>query len=217
MNKYQKTAEFIQNKLLADVSFIYKQNNNKLILKLSDKNLLESKNNTIVSSTALGYCVEEFLCNELTKKYPDFYYRNLEKTQRSSYDLFVFYNDIKILINFKMEKKNNNAIAALAQIRKDYIEKDNNYEKLFLIFKTSYSIKNVSINIENKFNSFFLEQCFFAEIKTDNRSWSKNNDNLSGRILYNHTKNGLKKLENISFLETKQNILKFIEQKKKWN
>ncbi len=213
MNNYQNTAQNVINQIEEDINNIFQETNNKLILGFGNENLLELDDNCIQSSTAIGYCLEEFISKKLLNTRPNFYKRETTSTQRSSYDLYVEQNNIKILINLKANKKNNNAIAALGQLYKDYMMTNSDDEKLFLIFKTNYFIANSQIHIKD-FDSFFFEQCHFSNMRTDNRSWSKINNNLSGRIQYNQKSSGLINISEISYLKTKNNLNDFIDRKR---
>ncbi len=211
MNKYQLTAQKAKITIEQDVNNIFQKHNNKLELKFGNYNLLTNENNCISSSTAIGYCMEEFICNYLCYTYPTKYKRITGSTQNSSYDLTITLNDIKILVNFKVVKKLNNAISALKKFKADYIDIDNQ-EKLFLIFKTNYQIKDKYILIQN-INSFYFEQIYIKHLTTDNRSWSKKNDNLSGRMQYNEKTHGLKNISEISYQDTSHQLLSFIDDK----
>ena len=213
MNIYQKTAKDFQKKIEKDVREIYKSHKNELILKLVEENLLEFAHNSIESSTAIGYCLEEFIIKKLRLIDKDFYKRDKRSTQNSSYDLYAYQNNVKILINLKANKKNNNAISALGKLYDDYVLANQKQKKLFLIFKTNYLIKDMKIKIRG-IESFYLEQCNFDLIKTDNRSWSKDNNNLSGRIQYNSKKDNLNLIEYISYENTIENLKKWIKIKK---
>ena len=211
MNEYQKTAKWFKNKIKNDIDLIYKLSSNELILELAKENLLELKDNCIESSTAIGYCIEEFIYKKLHRLDSNFYKRNNSSTQRSSYDLWVLKNKILILINLKVNKKNNNAIAALNQIYKDYCLSNPDQEKLFLIFKTNYKIKNKMIKIENT-NCFYFEECKFNLIKTDNRRWSVKGGELSCRLQYN-SNNKMNEIKDISYKDTFLKIKKLIKKR----
>ncbi len=216
MTNYQNTAKNIIEQLNKDVKEIFESINNKLVLEFGKENLLELDDNCIEFSTTIGYCLEEFISKKLLSIKPDFYKRDNRSTKKSSYDLYVKQNNIKILINLKANKKNNNAIAMLGQLYKDYISTNNDSEKLFLVFKTNYRIDDAAIIIKGV-DTFFLEQCDFNVMTTDNRNWSKDNNNLSGRIQYNTITNKLIDISEISYLDTKDNINKFIQTKRNKN
>ena len=209
MNNYQKTAKQFQKEITKDINHIYQDMNNEMKLEMGGVNLLELVNNVIESSTAIGFCLEEFIAKRLTELKPNFYQRQSTKTQNSSFDLYVIKNKIKILINLKVNKRNNNAIAAISQFKQDYFSNEDQKEKLFLIFKTNYNISESKIKVESTY-SFYFEQCNFDLIRRDGRNWSKEGNKLSGRMQYNSKPSNLKDISKISYQQTKESFLKKI-------
>ncbi|WP_419198145.1 UpaP162 family type II restriction enzyme [Mycoplasmopsis felis] len=112
-------------------------------------------------------------------------------------------------MNIKLEKKNNNAIAAISQLISDYeywINKDKQVH--FMVLKINYSfnkdLENRKIVI-NELKSFYLEEINFANGHLqDHRNWSSNYNANSGRLIispsfYNKNKN---KDSEISYIKT---------------
>ena len=210
MNNYQKVAKQFQKEITKDINHIYLDINNEIELKMGGVNLLELSDNVIESSTAIGFCLEEFITKKLIELKPNFYQRQKTKTQNSSFDLYVVKNNIKILINLKVNKNGNNAIAAISQFKQDYFLEEKEKEKLFLIFKTNYNIVESKIKVESTY-SFYFEQCNFDLIRSDGRHWSKKGNKLSGRMQYNPKPSNLKDISKISYKKTKKDFLQFIE------
>ncbi|MDE6473248.1 MAG: hypothetical protein K2K73_02435 [Ureaplasma sp.] len=148
------------------------------------------QDNCIKSSTAIGFCLEEFIVNKLIDRTKNnilneeiFIERNNTKgTQNSSYDFYCKYKNELFLINLKADKGSNNAIAAINQLYLDYVQNNQNYIKHFLILKLSYKIKESKIEI-NDIYSYFLEEVDFSKgYRSDSRNWSKKYNNNSGRL-----------------------------------
>ena len=227
INNYYDSIKYVQKKLAEYVEQIYKIYGNELLLRVEDYNLLSNENNSIESSTAIGYLMEEFLTSKLstyTSKHNGKNEIKLQKlsntsTQDSSYDCYVEFNNIYIMINIKFQKKGskNNAISAINKLYNDYVLTNPKQEKAFLIFKTNYylgkSLKDLQrkIIIEN-IESFYLEEIDFSTgHKQDHRNWSAKFEPNSGRlqvtkafrtlhtlvkdyISYNHTYNMIKNI-----------------------
>jgi hypothetical protein len=135
----------------------------------SDKNCIES-------STAIGFCIEEFIVTKLidytnTKK-SIIYKVNKDQnsTTKSSYDCYSNLLDkSKCLINIKADKKNNDAVAAINALYNDYVKTKPNIDKHFMVLKINYEISHAKskkksgekcihiLNIE----SYFLEEISF--------------------------------------------------------
>ena len=206
MNNYQKSAIEFQKEITNDINLIYTKHNHNLNLELSSTNVLSQKS-SVNGSTAIGFILEEFLILNLLKLKPKLYYRSKASTNDGSYDLYAKKNNIKILINLKVNKSkgsNNNAISALTKLITDYCL--DGEQKLFLVFKTYYDV-DTSIKIKKTF-SYFIEQILPQYIKIDNRRWSENSNELNGRVNYNYSK-GLLKLSEISYEKTVQKIYNF--------
>jgi len=172
MSKYSETAKKFINNFENDISEIIKKNNKKFELKINEINLLSNEQNALSSSTAIGYCLEEYFSEQLISKYPIKYEKIKNSTQNSSADLLSKSENIKILINFKVSKlpeDGNNAIAATNKLHNDYVLTDSNTEKLYLIYKFKYKIENKLINIIET-ESFYIEQIDFNNIKSDKRN-----------------------------------------------
>lgn len=110
--------------------------------------------------------------------------RTGHSVSETSYDCISdIHNGIRALVNVKVCKSGgaNNAVAAIQQLYKDYVETDPKVEKCFLVLKVHYgfchSIRNASqgeraISIE-KVEAFFLDDVDLSkEHLQDHRSWS---------------------------------------------
>ena len=204
MNQYYQNILDFQDQIKFYLDCIFKECEKKLLFQLGDCNLLQNESNCIVSSTAIGYALEEFVVSKLeeythrdgsTKYKID---RIDGATSGKSYDCFSYKeNGCKFLINVKTQKKGayNNAIAAITQLYKDYCLDDSDKEKSFVLLKIFYSIDDAIEKCDNKLaktrlihiddvKSFCLEEVDFSEdFKQDNRSWSKENKKNSGRLV----------------------------------
>ncbi|MFC2751530.1 MAG: UpaP162 family type II restriction enzyme, partial [Metamycoplasma salivarium] len=123
-NKYwEKSLEF-QEEITSYISEILRVYGNELLLRIEELNLLSAKNNCISSSTAIGYCVEEFLVSKLetytnsTPKTKFRIQRDNTSTQNKSYDCYSEQGNDLYLVNLKVNKKNNNAVAAIDRLYK---------------------------------------------------------------------------------------------------
>ncbi|WP_258555699.1 hypothetical protein [Mesomycoplasma hyopneumoniae] len=63
---YYKVLKFFQKQIEDYTKQIFKVYGNELTLKLEDYNLLEDENNSIESSTSIGFIIEEFLTSKLS-------------------------------------------------------------------------------------------------------------------------------------------------------
>lgn len=180
---------------------IFKVYGNELELLLQDYNLLTHPDNCLSSSTAIGYVMEEFLVSKLEIYTQNHTNGNGYRIQRkpgrttdASYDCFSQLNNAEktsILINLKAcrSKGANNAVAAITQLYKDYVESDPDQEKGFLILKVVYDIhiskrdNKRKIGIVN-IDAYFLEEYDLYNGHTqDYRAWSKDQKNRnSGRL-----------------------------------
>jgi hypothetical protein len=161
-------------KVLEYVKQILKVCGNELLLRIEDLNLLSCENNCIESSTAIGYCMEEFIVSKLltyTKNHANekgeyVISRDNVNTQNSSFDCYCKNNGVQYLINLKANKSNNNAVAAIKQIYVDYVLNQPNQVKHFMILKLNYSIgsgKGEQRKILIKeVEAYFLEEINFA-------------------------------------------------------
>lgn len=199
---YQKSKEF-QQKLLEYATNIFKSYGRELVLRLEEYNLLQNKNNCIESSTAIGFILEEFIVSKLemyTHCDDDEYRidRFIGATTTESYDCFSLSDGVKYMINIKAEKigKQNNAIAALNQLYKNYCIEEPAQEKNYIVLKVKYNIRNAyeeneykrakprHLYIEN-LETYCIEEIDFSKgHRQDNRSWSKTKTTTNnGRLI----------------------------------
>lgn len=226
---YSEKLRYVQNKLQEYIATILKVYGNELLLLLEDCNLLQSPHNCIASSTAPGFILEEFIVSKLatfTQNHDGekevIVKRNEGSTISSSYDCYVDYKDVKILINHKAEKEdvNNNGIAAINKLYRDYVLSEPEQEKAFLVLKLGYKYIVSQRDCQRKFfissiDSFFLEEIDFSkEHKQDHRNWSKNFKSSSGRLMVDRAFRANHHVEDnqMSYSETKQVITKLKEQ-----
>ncbi len=150
--------------------------------------LSKKKNNCIETSTAIGYCLEEFIVSKLI----DFTNSNNEEdicilrdngsTQNISYDCYSFFRNEKFLINIKAEKGTNNAISAIKQLYNDYVVVDKDIIKHFLVLKIHYDIRDRKIVIDD-IDGYFIEEIDFSNgYCADKRNWSDNYKKVSARL-----------------------------------
>jgi len=225
-NRYYSAIEDFQKEIEKYVTEIFKVYGNELLLRLEEYNLLAHDKNCLESSTAFGYIIEEFLVSKLeiySKSHTGKEYkiqRTDGSTTTSSYDCFSLLKDIKILVNIKADKKNNNAIAAINTLYEDYIQNPEK-AKAYLTLKIHYSIKKSHRDSErkifvDKISSFFLEEIDFSKgHKQDHRNWSeKEYKSESGRLQVSESFRSERKLEKdkISYENTKK-MLKRIANK----
>lgn len=130
-NNYWEQALKFKCKILTYVKTILQVYGNELVLKIEDLNLLKNDDNCIQSSTAIGFCMEEFIISKLkifTKDHDgvnDFaIQRENINTTGSSYDCYSFVGKEKFLINVKVDKGSNNAIAAINKLHTDYVKSE---------------------------------------------------------------------------------------------
>ncbi len=73
MNNYSEVAIELQSKLEEAINNIFEITNNEISINVEDVNILQRDNNSINSSTAIGYILEEYLIfkNLYYKKYLD--------------------------------------------------------------------------------------------------------------------------------------------------
>lgn len=71
MNNYSEVAIELQSKLEEAINNIFEFTNNEISINVEDVNILQRDNNSINSSTAIGYILEEYLIfkNLYYKKY----------------------------------------------------------------------------------------------------------------------------------------------------
>ncbi|ATI73271.1 UpaP162 family type II restriction enzyme [Mesoplasma florum] len=208
MNNYQKDAKFCIKDLREKIQKYIESENNEFKLELNGINLLEDKLSAVKSSTAFGYCIEEFFSKKLSDDYPDIFKRVEGGTQGSSFDLLRLPHKeettTEIMINFKaslLPADANNGIAALNKLFNDY-SKEIRKEKLYLICKFKYSIEQDGIVKIKEIDLFYLEQVPFCLIGQDKRNWSSEFNFKSGRLQVSKKtiKNSLKPLNEISYI-----------------
>nr|WP_307926645.1 hypothetical protein [Mycoplasmopsis bovis] len=61
MNNYSEVAIELQSKLEEAINNIFEITNNEININVEDVNILQRDNNSINSSTAIGYILEEYL------------------------------------------------------------------------------------------------------------------------------------------------------------
>lgn len=137
-------------------------------------------------------------------------------TTANSYDFYVDFKNIRILINHKAEKEGgeNAGIAAINKLYSDYVLCDPKREKAFLVLKLKYKYIISKKDNQRKFfifdiNSFFLEELDFSKgHKQDFRNWSKEFKSSSGRLVVdeNFKKQHHISDEEMSYAKTKQFI-----------
>ena len=197
-NKYYDSLKFVQAKLEEYLKSIFKTYGNELLLRLEDYNLLSNPNNCIETSTAIGFIIEEFITSKLsvyTRNHNGINDIKLNKltnisTQNISYDCYVNFNNIFVMINIKSQKEGskNNAISAIGKLHNDYVNTNPKQEKAFLILKTDYDFDKSKIDLERKIfikkiESFYLEEVDFKQgHKQDSRNWSSTFNANSGRL-----------------------------------
>ncbi|QDY88355.1 UpaP162 family type II restriction enzyme [Mycoplasma anserisalpingitidis] len=171
MNKYLQIQKEFQNEITKIIKEIFDNYDNVLELKIEEVNLLQREDNCVESSTALGFLIEEFLVNKLitkTKVNEGNYNKilvkrdSLKKTQNSSFDFYSYFNHHLFLVNIKSVLKNNDAVASINQLHKDYVLNYNENTKHFMLLKIFYTIQKSKIKINN-IKSFFLEEVDFSK------------------------------------------------------
>lgn len=194
---YYKVLKFFQKQIEDYAKQIFKVYGNELTLKLEDYNLLEDENNSIESSTSIGFIIEEFLTSKLsiyTRNHKDddvVILKKRDKATRLSYDSYAISQNIFFMLNIKVQKmnSNNNGIAAINLLYNDYVLINPDQAKAYLILKINYRL-GVSKNdyqrkiiIQNIY-SFFLEELDFGQgHQQDHRNWSSAFNPNSGRLL----------------------------------
>jgi hypothetical protein len=91
--------------------------------------------------------------------------RDNVNTQSSSFDCYSYFDNSHFLINIKVDKNNNNAVAAIQQLYNDYVINKPNEKKHFMILKIYYSIGVGKANekkiLIRDIGAFFLEEINF--------------------------------------------------------
>lgn len=196
MNLYYEKIKFVKEKIVSYLNEIFKVYGNELLLRLEEYNLLQNKNNCIESSTAIGFIMEEFVVSKLeiySQSHNNVDEIRIERianqgTQTISYDCAVNYQNVFFMINIKVDKANNNAVSAINILHKDYVLKNPEQEKAFLVLKTKYSFGESPKTNERKIliqgiSIYALEEINFATgHKQDHRNWSQEFNPASGRL-----------------------------------
>ncbi|WXL28759.1 hypothetical protein WG617_01860 [Mycoplasmopsis felifaucium] len=189
---------FVKDKVQTYLREIFKVYGNELLLRLEEYNLLSSDNNCIETSTATGFIMEEFITSKLEiytqnhNSINDIVVRKLsdQSTVNSSYDCYVNYNNIFVMINIKVQKNgaSNNAVAAINILHNDYVSTNVNNEKSYMILKTFYDFGISPKDRERKIlisgvDAYCLEEIDFScGHKQDHRNWSADFKANSGRL-----------------------------------
>ena len=196
-NEYYENLKFVANKVEQCLTQIFKVYGNELLLRLEDYNLLKDHNNCIETSTATGFIMEEFITSKLAiytqgnNPQNDIVIKKSKNisTVNTSYDCYVEYKDIFIMINIKVQKEhsNNCGVAAINILHRDYM-KNIEQKKAYLLVKTLYNFDMSSRDNERKIFIRGIEHYYLEEIdfstghRQDYRNWSKNFNLSSGRL-----------------------------------
>nr|WP_307927152.1 hypothetical protein [Mycoplasmopsis bovis] len=73
MNNYSEVAIELQSKLEEAINNIFEITNNEISINVEDVNILQRDNNSINSSTAIGYILEEYLIKIINISYLQFW------------------------------------------------------------------------------------------------------------------------------------------------
>lgn len=226
---YSEKLRYVQSKIEEYIAIILKVYGNELLLCLEDYNLLQNSRNCIESSTAPGFILEEFIISKLaifTQNHDGekdiIIKKSNGSTTASSYDCYVDFNNVKILVNHKAEKEGvkNVGIAAISKLYNDYVVCEREQEKAFLVLKLKYKYIISRKDNQRKFfisniNSFFLEEIDFSEEhKQDHRNWSQEFKASSGRLLVDEDFKKKHQIEDneMSYANTRQFIATIKEQ-----
>lgn len=195
-NQYFQKARAFQEYLKKCSESIFRTYGRELVLRLEEYNLLQNKNNCIESSTAIGFVLEEFLVSKLEMfthcDESDYVIdRFVGATASESFDCFAKKDGTKFMVNVKSEKQGggeNDAIAAIRQLHRNYCIEEPNQEKCFIIFKVKYTIQDESEDSKwrrakprciriNDLSSYCLEEIDLSRGHSqDNRRWSAAED-----------------------------------------
>lgn len=200
---YQKSLAF-QEYLKRCAESIFRTYGRELVLRLEEYNLLQNKNNCIESSTAIGFVLEEFLVSKLEMfthcAESDYVIdRFVGATSSESFDCSAEKDGTRFMVNVKSEKdrQNNDGIAAIGQLHRNYCRENPEQEKCFIVLKVKYSIQDAYEDSEwrrakprciriNELSSYCLEEVDFSKGHLqDNRSWSNSetkNTRNNGRL-----------------------------------
>nr|VZS00887.1 hypothetical protein MF5582_00824 [Mycoplasma feriruminatoris] len=221
MNNYYKIAIKLQKLLSEVIQEIFSYKNNELEIKVEDLNILQRENNSVSSSSAIGFLVEEYLIINLlnyfnSSKNDKQIIMNINKvTNKNSYDFSIKYKEHLFYVNLKSNKTNNRTIAAIQKLYDDYVSYTEQTPLHFLVFKINYHIglstdnQNIKIIIDNT-QSYFLEEINFDQWHQDKRSWSEKLNLNLGRLIVSDKflKDNLLEIEQISYEKTKDQLAK---------
>jgi hypothetical protein len=183
INDYYNTLQRFRDLLSAQVTKLISDYGQHLTIRLGDYNILQREGNCLESATAIGYILEEFFVAKLeglTHNNPKGYrlFSYSDGTATRSCDCYATFNNLKILINLKTEKKGstNNAVAAINRLAKDYCDNDED-NLAYLILKISYDYSDNdgerSLHLNKTPFLLFLEECDFSRgHQQDKRRWS---------------------------------------------
>ena len=220
---YPQKLRYVQNKVQEYIATILKVYGNELFLLLEDYNLLQNPRNCIESSTAPGFILEEFILSKLelfTQEHDGdnevIVKRDVRSTVSSSFDCYVNFKGVKILINHKAEKEgsSNAAVAAINKLYTDYVSSEPDKEKAFLVLKLGYRYIISKRDNQRKFyissiSSYYLEEIDFSQgHKQDHRNWSEEFNPSSGRLIVDDNFKQQHRLadQKMSYAKTKQFI-----------
>lgn len=199
-NGYLSAIKQFESKIKSYVDAILLRYNYELQILMANYNVLARENNTIESSTAVGYLSEEFIVSKLIEttskngsKPGEFrILPNDAATAEVSYDcnsrIKFGEKDIFAMINIKVEKEGsaNDAVAAITQLHEDYCLINPDKEKCFMVLKLKYKFDGEGTARAVKMtgvDTYFLEELDFSRgHKQDYRNWSGVMNNNSGRL-----------------------------------
>ncbi|WP_235750746.1 hypothetical protein [Mycoplasmopsis agalactiae] len=104
MNSYFEVAVEFQCKLEAIINDIFETTNNEISVSVADINILQRDNNSINSSTAIGYLLEEYLIRKIEKYISStnchlkVLMKNNSKANTSSFDFSLAYKGICFIL-----------------------------------------------------------------------------------------------------------------------
>ena len=189
LQEYRKVAVLFQQLVEEEILNIWKKNDKKIAMFLSNVPLCK-EGSAVNSSTAIGYLMEEFLVQQLSKNHfskPD------EKANTSAFDFSFKNKKIHLVVNLKAEKTpgKNNGVCAGQQLLKFYTQ--DKKPKLYLVLKSKYSIDTKESKIDFLgLESRYLESWItYGKVKADRRGWSEKFNPLSGRLQQPNFKTGI--------------------------
>ncbi len=187
------------------------------ILSFDGQNIVFNKS-PLIGSTALGFIVESYAYSKVINSNGKLMVEEKQNVTESSYDFKYSFEDLDVMINFKVEKEggSNNGVAALNQFFIDYCK--DSKPKLFYIYKIKYSIdeKNGFVKFKNS-SCYSVEANISKEVKQDSRNWgSKYTSKINGRFNIKNESKNLPDLEElkeiINYLIDERGINHFTKQ-----